>query len=491
VIETAGQTGGLDLGDALRGQKRLTVTFEEIGYQLPAGNGVLDLQVNGQWTLIPFSQFKQPDGSAPLPIDVLWTDKSWPVNVGAFEAAATRPPTAVPVKTEAWVEKLLSGSSVLWQFGMDDASADEFVGTSLDVASGDAAATLPRGLELQTRPSLIVRFDLKEIPAHGAAFVLKVHDADVLVPQAAVFVNGVMSGLFQLIGYDQSPGGRTTDRDWIVTIPPERLKVGANLLTLRLLPSMYDDTGKAVENQSEEYIRQMALGDRKDNPFLSSSWLEWDTFRLVELGAPLIEFVNGRPLWMGLNTGTYVKRSPAEWKDWILRDIAYLGLTGSEGPMRIGVWTASDLRGMTRTDPSLPEGQAVGDWQLQSLCDLGLRPYFVFEPGRALRSVGEVAESSEANAIKRFGKFVDAIEIGNEVDHAHYGFDSFSLAAAYATIQKESTVGQMLKSYDDDGDLKVVGQGWYQAWVFSVIDAQARQETSEDPGFTDALAAHA
>jgi hypothetical protein len=38
--------------------------------------------------------------------------------------------------------------------------------------------------------------------------------------------------------------------------------------------------------------------------------------------------------------------------------------------------------------------------------------------------------------------------------------------------------------------MKIIGQGWYFAWDFSVIDAQARQDAPEDLSWTDGLNAH-
>lgn len=490
---SSGNTIKIDLAEKLRGKEQIGISFEDL-LQPPAGQAILEVKQGEEYKAFPLAAFRRSNGSPPNTVPTVYPGKTWPLNAGAFEAAATRPPADMKGRLEPWAQKLLTKSTKIFQLGKDDDSSAEFA----DFAKGGAALTapaanlkqVPRGLEGKLRPEVSIKFALAAVPAKGAALVLDVEDADALVSTVGVFVNGILCGSPQVIGYDQIPGGRLTNRAWVVTIPKERFRTGPNSLTLRLLPSYYKTDLQAVENQAEEYIKVFNLRDRKENPYPTSSWLHWDTLYLAALAQPAAEPINGRPAWMGTNLGYITFGGLAPWKDYVLRDLSYMGLEQNRSPIRIGVWDANQFGKMTATDPSLPAEQSVGDYQFSSMLDKGMRPYLLFEPGRGVDSWDDFKTSNEVKVMQRYGKYVDMLEIGNEVDHPNYGWDALKLSAAYATIQKQAVCGQALKTYDPDSNLQIMGEGWYHAWDFSMIDAQARKESESDPGWTDHLSAH-
>lgn len=495
AVESAGVNVGIDFGDALARVRQFSVRAEETGRQPAAGDGILELTTAAGTRLVPLSEFRQADGLAPRRISLFESAKTWPISMFSFEAAATRPPVPDRYVRETWVTGLLAGSKTLWQIGTPDGSSAEF---GKDVAPARATPSspskeFPSGLEQKTRPSLAIDFDLPEVPRNGAAFVLDVEDADAVVGQCAVFVNDTLCGLLQLLGYDQFPGGRLTQRAWAVTIDPFRLRTGRNTIELRMLaPYVYREGGggAGASNQSEEFIRRLNLGERSRNPYPTSNWVRWDALSLHALAAPPASPINGRPVHLGTNAGKYMTVPAAGWKDWIFRDLQYMGFTGTGAPLRVSGFTPGYLRDMETLDPGLQDGVNRGTFVFTTLRDLGMTLEFVCEPGRGVRKPEDLGDTHEAALIREFGQYAGMLEIGNEVDHPHYGFDRFALAQAAATIMKESAAGQKIAALRPGAPLPLTGQGWYHAWDFSIIDAQARAETPDDPGFTQTLSAH-
>lgn len=494
AVESAGVSVGIDFGDALARARMLTVRVEEMGLQPAAGDGVLEVTTTAGTRLVPLSEFKLADGSAPRPLALFESGKTWPISLFSFEAAATRPLVSERYVREAWVTKLLAGSTPIWQVGTPDGSSAEFNATASPARATPATSLkeFPRGLEQKTKPALALDFELPSVPRNGAAFVLDVEDADAVVGQCAVFVNDTLCGLLQLVGYDQFPGGRLTQRAWAVTIDPFRLRTGRNTIELRMLaPYTYKDGGgNAGSNQSEEFIRRLNLGERSRNPYPTSNWVHWDALSLHALAAAPASPINGRPVHLGTNAGKYMTVPAAGWKEWIFRDLQYMGFTGTGAPLRVSGFTPGYLRDMQTLDPGLPDGVNRGTFVFKTLQDLGLTLELVCEPGRGIRTPADLPASHEAALVREFGQYASMLEIGNEVDHPHYGFDRFSLAQAAASIMKESAAGQKIAALRPGPPLPLTGQGWYHAWDFSIIDAQARAETPADPGFTQTLSAH-
>lgn len=476
---------------AVNAAKQISIVLEEV-CQPPAGQASLELTTTAGHRLISLGEFRTAAGAAPAPLTPLYPSSTWPMNVAAFEAAASRPIPDLRGHLEPWAEQLLKGSRKVFQIGTDDNSSGEFADMEKGLVEVTAplaeSRQFPRGLEGRLRPEVKINFNLADVPAGGLALVLDVEDADAMVSSVGVFANGVFCGAPQMIGYDQVPGGRLTNRAWVVTLAPERMRAGANSITLRLLPSYYQPDLSAPQNQSEEYIRALNLRDRKENPYPTASWVQWDTIYLAALAASPAEPVFGRPVRMGTNIGYSHLEGVQPWREFILRDLSYLGMEQTQSPVRYGVWDRNQLAAIDRTDASLPEGTSAGDYQLSNLVARGIDPFLLYEPGRGLKRLEELAGSHEANVLRRYGKYFRFMEIGNEVDHPNYGFNAYSLAAAYATIQKQSVCGQALKQFAPQ--IQLMGEGWYHAWDFGVIDAQQRKEAENDPGFTENLSAH-
>ncbi len=488
-VSSSGRSIRFDLGQSLNYSRQLTLTLEDIE-QPPAGQATLEIQTGNSVQTLSLADFKS-NGNPPTTIPALYPGRTWPLNVAALAAAATRPPRQLGNRLEPWASQLLDGARDLFRIGKADNSSSEFA--EIKNSRNDFTLPLanpgefPRGLESKLRPEVTLRFNLDNIPANGAAFELAVEDSDAIASSVGIFVNGIFCGCPQVIGYDQFPGGRLTNRTWVVTLPPERFITGANTLTLRLLPSYYQEAN-TNENQAEEYIKLFRLGDRSLNPYPTSNWLHWDTLALRELSRPVTDPVNGRPVWMGASSGYIVYRGLDPWLDYILRDLSYLGMEGGDSPYRISLWAEKKLEAASRGDSRLASGQDIYDYQLASLRARGIRPYLLTDCGKSIKTPDEEANTREAAAIRKYGRYFDMIEIGNEIDHPRYGWDSFALASAYALIQRQAVAAQWLKTLNPQ--LKVMGEGWYHAWDFSVIDAQARQEAPNDPAWTDHLSAH-
>ncbi len=475
----------------------LTVSFEDIT-QPAAGNGTVAFKVNGSWQVTPLSSFTHA-GQPPRPVDVFSFAKSWPINVGSFEAAADRPPHNVQMHLDPWAKDLLNGATPIFELGKrGETTSNEFaplmnsrdkidLSQSALVQTADLAQ-VPKGLETTLRPDFTINFHLDEVPPNGAAFVVGLEDADVIVANLGIFANGVFSGMPQVLGYNRVPGGHwLANRVLVVTLPKERLKAGTNMLTLRLLPTFYPMGGEA--NQAEEYIKMMGLGDNAKNPY-KGVWLHWTALTLYALGKPTANPINGHPAWMGVNSGP--PNADPTLQEYNLRDLSYLGLVGTDAPYRYGVWDEGYLKTLNQTDPSYPDGKTLGDIKFGSLIEKGMKPFILSEPGRNLPMFdpNRLSESVDAKTVQRYGQYFDTLETGNEVDHPLYGWDALPLSYAFGRIQMAAAVGQMLKQTSPNKKMQIIGQGWYFAWDFSVIDAQARQEAPEDLSWTDGLDAH-
>jgi hypothetical protein len=486
--------------------ERIVVELSDIS-QPPLGQGTLQYTLNGKTVNRSLEQFKMENGKTPVPINAFYPGKGWAHNIATFDAASSLPIPSHKHEHQIWQKTLLKNAKPIWTLGKTDDSSVEFAEFKSDAIVTETISIplqntkqCPRGLELRWQPELSFRFDVPVIPKTGAVFELNVEDADAMVTQVAVLVNGIFVGMPQVIGYDQIPGGRTTNRSWMVTIPAERFVKGENKLSLRLVPSSYTKKGEVV-NQSDEYIALMNLRTRKENSYPTSDWLHWDMLALYALPdilpntlpdtlpntlpdalpKTIPEPINGRPVYMGTNMGYVHLKGFKPFEEFVLRDLEYLGMKQSGSPIRIGVWDKGQYNQIT------PEAL---DKLLDSLNERGLSPYFLFEPGRLCNNWEDFEKSNEVEVIKKHGSKVVAVEVGNEVDHPLYGWDQMSMSVAYATIQKQSVMGQALKKYANNPNLKITGEGWYHAWNYGVIDAQARKEVSNDSGFTDDLSAH-
>lgn len=487
----ASHTMKVDLTDELANARTIRVDIDDIG-QPPLGSGLLQVKTAKGWQDIPFSEFRHDGGKPTEVASAFFSTKTWPTAMGSFEAATSRPMPDFSSRLEPWAVDLLQGAKQIFQLGSAQDTSDAFG----SIKGGPDLVTLPvsdlkdvsKGLESKLLPETTLKFTLSQAPANGAAFVLGVEDADAMVTSVGVFVNGVLSGMPQVIGYDLVPGERLTNRAWVVTIPKERLQAGENTVTLRILPPYYQ-SGNAVQNQSEEYIQMMGLRGKGNNPY-TGSWLHWNYLALYALGKPAAEPINGRPVWMGTNLGYLHHDGGEPWRQYAVRDLSYIGLVGTQAPIRYGVWNAGELNKINRPEGAPSGGETTAEYQLKSLVEAGMAPHLLNEPGRGITSLDQLADSHEAKILRDYGKYFASYEIGNEVDEPIWGWDSLKIADAYSTIQRQAVAAQAFRKMFPELKFTIIGQGWYHAWDFSVIDAQFRKEAPNDPGFTDDLSTH-
>ncbi|MEM1028182.1 MAG: hypothetical protein AAGJ38_08870, partial [Planctomycetota bacterium] len=493
--EVSAQTSGgrlikLDVSEASRTASTLELVLEDIA-QAPFAQGVLEIVTAGGTQVLGFEELVQADGRAPAAVAALFPDRTWPVNVGSVEAASTLPEPAVTGRLEPWADRLLDGAQPLFAMGQDDDSSQEFArlgSASANLTAQTPTSQFPKGLETQTQPEVTVQFDVDRLPTEGAALILDVADTDAVVSTVGVFINGTLVGTPTTLGYDLVPGGRMAQRTTVVTFGPERMQRGTNTLTLRLLPLFYQDEA-LKPNQAEQYINQLRMGERIDNPYPTANWLHWDHLQVVSLKQKPESPINGRPIWLGTNRDWWYLTGLEPWRSFVPRDYGWLGLRDTQSAVRYGIWEPGQYKRLDKTDPSLSDGENFTRYHLRSLIELGTRPLLLYEPGRTMDVPEDFADAHETKVLQSVGKQIDAMEIGNEVDHPKYGWDAMSMALAWATTMEQSAVAQRLKA-EVDPDVEIVAQGWYHAWDFSVIDAHSRKETEDDPGYTDALAGH-
>ncbi|XHR27412.1 MAG: hypothetical protein ACFUZC_15875 [Chthoniobacteraceae bacterium] len=481
----------LEISDAHAGQP-LELSLTDM-CQPPVGQAALEWKIGDHWERHELGEFQEKSGAKPTVVQAAYPSKSWPINVGGFEAAATRPLRDLSQNKEDWAEKVFSKSKELWSIGFDNRSVDEFgeVSKASKTANVPVAnlSQFPSGLFGKLFPEETLRFHLDKAPQYGAVFALNVYDASAIVTTVGVYLNGVYVGSPNVLGYSMKPGVRPGNRVYLVTIAPERFAAGDNELTLRIEDSYYHQVNMARQNQAEEYTRNMGLGSLPPE-LPASEWLRWDSLSLREMNEPIATPINGRPAWFGTNIGIAVLRNAAIWNDYLKRDLGYLGMDYIEAPIRWGIWDKGQMRSMLKPLPGQAEGQCGADLVLSEMNEKGMKPHMILEPGRGCANWEDFEKSNEVEAVKRFGQYFDTIETGNEVDHPNYGWDSLSISKAYGNIMKATACGQALKKYSPNPRTKILGQGWYFAWDFSVLDAAQRQAAPNDPGFADILSAH-
>ena len=244
--------------------------------------------------------------------------KSFLSLIVSIMALAAHPATAAP-------------DSVLWRIGLEDGFGREFTGTNVPAQfdiSADWAARRAwpewRGTSPQKPWASDVRFSLATVPAGGAVFTFKPTTVSIMVPELAIFANGLPCGILQLAGAAYPGFGppvatnRVFARPYQVFIPREFLVAGPNTLRLQRL--------------GHPYNRKLTL-------FLGFGW---DFMRLDALDALPPEPVHTKLTYTGIAPGGFHLKAghvaaEAAADEW-------LGIAHCGNPVRVTFW--NDITGL-------------------------------------------------------------------------------------------------------------------------------------------------
>ena len=209
----------------------------------------------------------------------------------------------------------------LWQIGAADDSAAEFAdyrpSTPERVTIPAVAAAVSKGLHGGVNREMEIRFQLADVPKHGAMFRFKLLNAVKTVPQMAVFSNRLMAGLIQLWGTAETDCPYPWRKTYRLYIPREMLCKGENVLLLR----------------SEHPLWSDASVDKR-------LWCEWDYLALDALAQPAREPIHGTVAYLG----TTMKHSSSDFNvnDDTLRlapvALQWLGIAYSGNTIRADFW---------------------------------------------------------------------------------------------------------------------------------------------------------
>ncbi|MBC7980189.1 MAG: hypothetical protein H7Y36_06470 [Armatimonadetes bacterium] len=197
--------------------------------------------------------------------------------------------------------------TTLWRVGLENGTRTEFDGalstpapTNYAVPSDwNTRTTFPEwaGISHGTWDAgrrvfdAAISYNLATVPAHGAEFQIKTINAGKFVPQLAVFSNGKLAGIINMIGtrhFNDPSAGTTEFGDlYRVYIPKEFLQTGTNTLRLKKLAQPYaaNATDSLMASDNTAYLS-----------------FEYDYFKIVALASPATEPIHGR--YINLNADT-------------------------------------------------------------------------------------------------------------------------------------------------------------------------------------------
>lgn len=291
-------------------------------------------------------------------------------------------------------------SGTLWQIGLPDNSGAEFSGKSnpKDYAVPDDWST--RTSWAEWKPATLaepwdtsISYTLNTVPAGGAEFTLKTTEAGAMVPEVAVYSNGILMGILQIAGAE-TPGKvnpRKFGNTYKVYIPKEFLKPGSNSLRLRKLPGTY-------ARNSENYN------------FLE---IYFDYMSLTGLAETPAEPVHSRTVWIGSVNGSSsvdqvtMDSDPLTWE--------WFGVAHSGNPVRATFWSTRD--GSPTVTKRTEWLQKAMEFHMSPVLNYLTDQYSAANPTKWMDAEG-VLLASKKEAIDRafsdWGKYVQYYQLSNE-----------------------------------------------------------------------------
>lgn len=349
--------------------------------------------------------------------------------------------------------KASANQQVLWQLGNEDGSAKEFSDSasaaSVSLTGGPAgtevSGEIPSGLNAATRPVLEINYNLKQLPANGVLFRVKILDAYKSAPQLAVFSNRQLAGLIQIEGSSGTGSPYAFNKTYELYIPKEQLKAGNNQLKLEAKRSLY---GSAAED--------------------AFTWWTWDDLSLEALAAPATEPIHGSYVLTGTNLSNY----EFYYDDGAVRYLPYalkwLGLAYSGNIMRVSC--ASNISDSCSD---------IGDYYkvLQKYNTQAVALY-LYTGNIKLAKDGSLpadAEQKLADYFHQYGSYFQYYEVDNEP-----GLFNRSKAVDLAVADWLNQQGKKIAPH-----LKTVAPGWAYAPAYAVKACQNQTGSSKSCGTPD------
>lgn len=351
-------------------------------------------------------------------------------------------------------------ASPLWQVGIDNLSQSEFKGKK------NHTYNIPRNWHTRLKQSAVwpdiarltfkageqpakINYMLKAIPEHGAELSFRVLTSTKVVPQLAVYSNGILMGLIQTWGTRGTASEKTLQfsRIYRLYIPSQFMQAGRNTLRLHVIGQPYGGND-ALDYLEMDYLRLDALDTKSTEPIHGA---------LLYLGTTLTQAADGLPAFR-IDQNTVRHAQPLlEW----------LGIAYSGNMMRAPFWTGV-ARVQTHQKQLL---ETFRDLNICVLADwLHLNAYKLTEDGE-LSAAGK-AKSDEL--FKQYGNLIQYVEIANEP--GLIGPISKERVLAYAHYLKQVKPQH----------IKLVAPGWaYKTWS---LDVKNRQEVET---YADYMGGHA
>lgn len=258
--------------------------------------------------------------------------------------------------------------TTLWRVGLEDNSKAEFTATA-----NPSTYTIPAGWSTQTtwpewegrsdghnaigidkNLDCTITYSLGSQPTNGAEFQFKTIDASRHVPELAVFSNGYLCGVIEMMGtgyYTPTQHEGAFGDLFKVYIPKEFLQVGTNTIRIKKLQHPFASAGT----------------DRMTGTSFMYLSFDYDYFKLNSLSSPAGEPLNSRYVNMGALTQTEapftINANTVTYNPLVLK---WLGLAYSGNIQRVAYW--SNLG--AGTQPSKLENlQMLRDYNFQTLVD--------------------------------------------------------------------------------------------------------------------------
>jgi len=377
-----------------------------------------------------------------------------------------------PVLALALASSLSFAKETVWRIGLADDSSAEF----LLQDEPPSNYTIPE--DWQTRqdwPGFAPRTDgspptgdkwktsipyrLDTVPEHGAEFTLKTVEAAGMVPEVAVFSNGYLAGILQIVGAETPNEGnsRKFGQTHRVYIPAEFLQPGENELRLEKLPPIYNrDTGNRI------YLD-----------------IEFDYFAFDTLDALPETPIHSRRVYMGSVYGSFqvdAARAENVGKMW-----EWLGVAYSGNPIRASFW--SNIHGQTHYRETLETAAA---YNMSPILTYLTDKNSANRPGDWIDvETGELRPEMKAKldgAWRDWGDLIQYYELTNEpcmsITNASFKVDM--ALARYIAASKPDHVKLLGPGYAFGG-----GHGDPKDWS---SDAEYRRELAQ---YCDAIGGHA
>jgi hypothetical protein len=146
-----------------------------------------------------------------------------------------------------------ASGELIWQIGKTDGSGGEFTAKKMPEryeipadwktrTQWESWPPLSSGAPAAPQPwNSTITYPLDAVPPHGCEFSIRTVDAGGMVPELAIFSNGQLAGILQVVGAitPNQSNPRRFGSTFTAWLPPQFLKAGENTLRIEKLPPIY------------------------------------------------------------------------------------------------------------------------------------------------------------------------------------------------------------------------------------------------------------